>query len=222
MNSLSIDFILSNGRHAGSDIAELFYISLKKLSIQNKVMGIRVDNSSVNDVFLQEFEKILHKQGIEFDCEDQHFKCFAHVLNLAVQDILKTLKADVFEEEKLDGSDSESDSENSNTENSDYKNIPPINKLCQICKKIKKSEQLKNQLGHYCKLNNEVLIDFPLDVSTRWNSSHDMITARLKMKKSISALVKNTDTLQCFHITEEEWKMMSMLQVYLQSFKKLS
>lgn len=69
MNS-SINFSPRNGRHTGSDIVEIFYNLLEKLRHYDKVIRITADNAFVNDVFLQEFGKILNKRGIKFDSKD--------------------------------------------------------------------------------------------------------------------------------------------------------
>lgn len=87
---------------------------------------------------------------------------------------------------------------------------------------MKKSEKLKNKLQDYCKVFEEKLVDLPLDVSTRWNSSFEMITASLQMQKSISALTSNNAVLKHLIITEEEWKLLTMFPTYLRCFKKIS
>lgn len=50
-------------------------------------------------------EIMLHDQNIIFNANDQHFRCFAHILYLAVQDMLKLLKADEIEEDSFDEDD---------------------------------------------------------------------------------------------------------------------
>lgn len=61
-----------------------------------------------------------------------------------------------------------------------------------------------------------------MDVSTRWNNSHDLITAGLRMQKSVSALASREATLRNMIITEEDWRLLYMLQKDLKCFKKLS
>ncbi len=38
------------------------------------------------------FESICEYEGIEFDTKNQRVRCLAHIINLAVQNILKSLK----------------------------------------------------------------------------------------------------------------------------------
>lgn len=86
IHSLAIDFIPSNGNHAGVDIATLVHDSLEKTGLTDKIQGFTVDNASVNTTFLQQLENILRSKAVTFNSKEQHFHCFAHVLNLAVQD----------------------------------------------------------------------------------------------------------------------------------------
>jgi hypothetical protein len=51
-------------------------------------MGITTDNASNNIKFIEELSK---DENILFD-NDNHFRCFAHVINLSVQSALDPLK----------------------------------------------------------------------------------------------------------------------------------
>ena len=52
-----------------------------------------MDNASNNITFLRAVEAYLSEKFIHFDSEDRHVRCLAHVINLAVQQVLATLKA---------------------------------------------------------------------------------------------------------------------------------
>ena len=80
-----------------------------------------MDNAASNTTFIRELQLILHNEYIDFSCEDCHFRCFAHILNLGVQDMLSKLKLNDLEEDKE--TDSE-DEDNSATENDDTFNNP--------------------------------------------------------------------------------------------------
>lgn len=99
---------------------------------------------------------------------------------------------------------------------------PPLVKLRVLCKKIKKSEQLKNKLQDCCQFFEEKLVHLSLDVSTRWNNTYDMIAAAIRVRKSISALASKNNDLKHLVITEREWDLLSMLEKYLKCFKSFS
>lgn len=221
MQSLVLDFVESRGAHTGRDIAKIFYASVEKYGILHKIQGITVDNASANTNFLEELQKIMLDKGYKFDAKDQHFRCFAHILNLGVQDILKLLKGNV-ETEKEDDDDDEETDKYDDDDDETIVNSPPIIKLRRLFKKIKYSEQWQNKLKSCCEASNTKYLQVSLDISTRWNSTHDMISLGIKMKQAINALCNNNMQLSCFKISDSEWSMLELVQKYLKCFKYLS
>ena len=82
-----------------------------------------------------------------------HISCACHVINLIVQSALK-------EGEITDS----------------------IEKVRYFCKKIHSSSKLKEQLMQQTKLFGERQVNVILDVETRWNSTHAMISRALDLK----------------------------------------
>ena len=54
-------------------------------------MAVTTDNASNNITFLQSVEDSCAIDHIQFEMENQHVWCVAHVINLAVQKALKSL-----------------------------------------------------------------------------------------------------------------------------------
>ena len=64
---------------------------LQDFNILDKIQGITMDNAAANTTFIKELGTMMEKQQLKFNIEDQHFRCFVHILNLGVQDVLKLL-----------------------------------------------------------------------------------------------------------------------------------
>lgn len=222
IHSLALDFVPSHGEHTGRDIATMFFDTLKKAGLEEKIQGITVDNASVNTAFMRELQDILEVRGIDFNAEDQHFHCFPHVLNLAVHDILAGLEIDNAKVDEYDDIEDGSDDDQLVVEDDSLEKLPSIVRLRKLCKMVKASDKLKNKLDQYCQLCDEPYADLPLDVKTRWNSSHDLIKTGLRMRKSISEFTKHTQSLRHLCIDEDEWNLLAIIQKQLQSLKKLS
>ena len=107
------------GAHTEENIRKAFIEGLENFSIQTKVslffyfilfylnifnhlfnlyqiIGITTDNASNNKTFIQSMTTWAREQVILFNISANHFSCFAHILNLCVQEIL-----DVFKEKLL-------------------------------------------------------------------------------------------------------------------------
>ena len=85
LNSLAIDSYPSHGELTVKDIANCFYQIVIHYKIEEKIMGITVDNVYANKKCIVELRALLHT----FASENQHFRCVAHISNPAVQDMLK-------------------------------------------------------------------------------------------------------------------------------------
>jgi hypothetical protein len=54
-------------------------------------MGITTDNASNNNTFIESLSEWMNEENIFFN-NNNHFRCFAHVINLSVQVALNSLK----------------------------------------------------------------------------------------------------------------------------------
>jgi hypothetical protein len=57
-----------------------------------QILGISTDNASNMDKMFSKFESICDYEKINFNVKNQRVRCLAHIINLAVQNILKSLK----------------------------------------------------------------------------------------------------------------------------------
>ncbi|XP_066599993.1 uncharacterized protein [Prorops nasuta] len=218
--SIVLDFVPSHGRYTGKDIAQIFYQSVNDFGISEKIMGITVDNASANTTFMQELKKLVP----DFDCENQHFRCMAHILNLGVQELMKTLTIEEVNEKKEEEDDSEDEEEETKEfvqEINDSTNS--ITKLRTIISKIRRSEVLSNKFRSACETAGVPANIKPiLDCPTRWNSTHEMLGVALKLKKGIVTLCNNIPELYSFQLSVEEWTLLEKIYKHLINFKLLT
>ena len=78
---ITLDFSAMEGSHTGPNICKKFVEVLDAWGLTNKVLGVTTDNASNNVSFC----KHLERAASGFKATDHHFRCVAHVLNLAVQ-----------------------------------------------------------------------------------------------------------------------------------------
>lgn len=224
--SLVLDFVASHGRHTGNDIAQVFLKSVMEFNLTDRIQGITVDNASANTKFMIELKKFLP----QFDYENQHFRCIAHILNLGVQALLKSLSlCKDSDSEDETGGDSGS-GEDSDVENQcDDEEIlsedcnTSINKIRSIFTKIKRSEKLNRRFHSACEMVSVPSNLTPiLDCPTRWNSTHDMIGIALKLRQGIVTLCSSVPELNKFQIVEKEWQILEKIHKFLVNFKNLT
>ncbi|GBC51392.1 zinc finger BED domain-containing protein RICESLEEPER 2-like [Rhizophagus irregularis DAOM 181602=DAOM 197198] len=83
--------------HTGQNLKETFVTGLEYFSMEKKLMGITLDNASNNAVFICLLTNWAIEKRISFDKNDNHFRYFAHVINLSVQAGSRTIyiKSDI-------------------------------------------------------------------------------------------------------------------------------
>lgn len=225
IQSLVIDFVPSNGFHSGRDIAKLFYETLKQHGLLEKLQGITLDNASANTVFLAELAPLMAADNLPFSSVNQHFRCFAHVINLAVNDMLRVVQSDVdnVSEKDDDAEEEDEDEEVEEGEKSSYVDCTRVlTKLKTIFKKVKYSEQLTRKLMSCCETTNTKMQSPNLGVATRWNSTCDMILTAIQMKAALNLFCDNNAGFTIYRLADTEWSLLKELAMYLCHFKVLS
>lgn len=91
MRSTLAGFRWVKDKHSGDNIAAHFMEILGELGITHKIGGITMDNASNNNTAMDSLERCLTACGIKFHAKNQRIRCFAHIINLAVNDALTAL-----------------------------------------------------------------------------------------------------------------------------------
>ena len=121
-----LDLLEIHGGHSGENVAEQVIQVLDNYGITEKVsafpsrrrpcallanmyrplcqlLAVVTDNTSSNDTFREHLEYLLRERGLDFNLEDHHVGCGAHVFHLGAKDFLNVHKT----KRKLDDLDLE-------------------------------------------------------------------------------------------------------------------
>jgi len=75
--------------HTGYNITIFIYDVAKEYKIVDKLGYFVMDNAANNNTALEELDSLIHQnEGTGFDPIEKQLRCFDHILNLAVKDLL--------------------------------------------------------------------------------------------------------------------------------------
>jgi hypothetical protein len=103
--------------HTSETMIRIVVNILKKYKLKNRLLAVITDNASNNEKMRKEMKKILREIDIEWDHEKNHVFCIAHVIQLAVNELLGSMKVsavndkmnEIFQEDRLNDIDKETD-----------------------------------------------------------------------------------------------------------------
>ena len=88
-----MEFKYVEDHHYDEILGEKIYEVLKDYDICRKLFCIMTDDASNNGTMCEEIERHLSEEDISWSAEKNHIHCMNHVINLAIQDFLKNIKA---------------------------------------------------------------------------------------------------------------------------------
>jgi hypothetical protein len=142
-------------------------------------------------------ESEFNQANIPFSSSDQHIRCLAHIINLAAQEFLRSLKS--IPENEIEDLDFENQGEKrgrnqvekrgekrgekqGEKEGEKQCEISVVSKLRKAVVAIRSSPQRRESFSAQCKAHNLKPKQLTLDVCTRWNSTYNMITRALELQ----------------------------------------
>lgn len=87
-----MDFLHVEGHHYGEVLADKLFEILEEYDICEKLFCITADNAGNNGTMCTALSTLLGNIGIEWDPEKHQISCMNHVINLAVQEFIKSIK----------------------------------------------------------------------------------------------------------------------------------
>ena len=101
--SVLLGFERLRGSHTADALSRVTFSVLQRFQLTHHIRAITTDNASTNTKMMRLLEKTLP----EFHAKENHIRCMAHIINLAVQELLSHLRVapseiDSFSEESID------------------------------------------------------------------------------------------------------------------------
>ncbi|CAJ0643384.1 13116_t:CDS:10 [Entrophospora sp. SA101] len=175
------------------------------------LLAVTTDNAMNNNTFVSSLADICYNEGINFDIDNNHVHCLAHVMNIAVQHALKSLKATAANNED----------EVLNIDDNDVNGFHTIMKLRKLIVKIKSSPQRQERFSKACELANLKYKELILDIVTRWNSTYEMIMCAIEYKEITVESVGRADRdMIKWVLNEEEWSKLVEISQLLHLFSR--
>ncbi|EUC65415.1 hAT family dimerization protein, partial [Rhizoctonia solani AG-3 Rhs1AP] len=207
-----IAFRIIEGSHTGGCLAENFFEVMEEFGIVRKLGWITMDNASNNDSMMTQLEEYMVTRGMDFDRHGNRLRCFPHVVNLAVQDIIGDLSVSSKDYEKnlaqrgikLDGQ----------PELQAYLSalsrelLERIRRTITALRRTQRRQGLRRTIvaGNSDNSWNLKLLELKLDCPTRWSSSRDMIERLLYLYPAVSRYIASDPTLAEYVITHADYE----------------
>jgi hAT family C-terminal dimerisation region/BED zinc finger len=236
LQSFVLDFVPLSGDHTGDNLCNVFAAVCERFDLLPRLLGMATDNASNVNKFLELFEtRAGHGHGAKFDKEEQHVRCAAHVINLAVQALLCELGAATLGDKGRDGDDDDGDGDgddgdgdgddncdgddddgDGDADGAQAEKLSCITGLRRLVTKVRGSTKRREAFTAECgrfKVEEKELIQ---DVRTRWNSTYAMIMRALELRVPLCELAKDDPRLSA--PSDEEWEILKVVSRVLAVF----
>ncbi|KAJ5343499.1 uncharacterized protein N7506_003323 [Penicillium brevicompactum] len=223
----TLEFCEIFGPHTGENIATVVHKALVELDLTSKLTTITGDNASNVQEMVSELWYLLEQnqnslQPIRFSGPNSYIRCLAHISNLIVKDILRSLKA---------GSVSEANSicdnlQSRNPQSASSSSSPSISSQSALAKLrilaiwISRSPQRRQDWKSIC---DEMKLDdkfIGYDVETRWNSTFRMLNDGIQARAQINRFCAVQGEIPPF--TNAEWERLGQIHKALKTFNDLT
>ena len=126
LEEILLEFKHQSDRHIGDILGDEIFEIIQKFGITEKLFCITTDNADNNTNLMKCLSQRLHNElGICWDPEKHHISCLNHVINLAIQDFLKSIKdlASLDEELKYNESNDDEDDDIHDDAEEDFESV---------------------------------------------------------------------------------------------------
>ncbi|CAI5470304.1 unnamed protein product [Closterium sp. Yama58-4] len=207
LRTMILEFREMLGRHGGKDIAKVVEETVVQWKLEGRCLGLTSDNASSN---IAAFRRLSEEGcGMCFFSVRMHFRCLAHVINLAVKAALAVAAI-----RKL------------------------LKILREMASWVGFSPQRSGKfLGLQRTLNAQAnpakpkpALKLVQDSPTRWNSTHDMVERAVVLQEPIDVFFMQTQGLSAtdkkkverMRLSDADWETLHAVKTFLSPFAKVS
>ncbi len=221
--------------HTGENIAVIIYDMAKEYHIVEKLGYFMMDNATNNDKALKSLNSQIQTDGgVGFDPIETRLRCFGHIMNLAVKDLLygpkkkgKRRNGDIDEEEFVDneeeniGEDESEIKKRTETEKKRWRALGAVGKAHNIVKWIRgKPQHRQGFLNQQVEKLKRKMVQ--ADNATCWNSTWNMLDTFLDQRERIELYLNSVPELKDDKLTNSDWEDIETMMTLLKPFKMLT
>jgi hypothetical protein len=212
--------------HSGEYLASQLHAVTDDLGITSAVFTCTRDNASANTVMLAEYENLASnhlistQQPWRFTVKEGDVRCIAHIINIAVQNALKTLKADPSAEIETyrcePGAARIPHAVESHTE--------VMNTLAKLRRHIyvfRNRRAWKDALQKQTVAAGLKVQQLSLDMPVRWNSTYSMLESAIKLRVPITAICASQQldiSMRDIALNADDWSTIQALELFFLIF----
>jgi hypothetical protein len=206
--------------HSGEYLAEQLAAVTDSMAITGAIFTCTRDNGSSNTVMLSEYEKLASntqtstQQPWTFTVKEGDVRCIAHIINLAVQAALKSLKADPDAETETYRCE-QGAARIPLARDSQGEVMNALAKLRRHIYVFRNRRAWKDALQRQVKAAGLKPQQLSLDMPVRWNSTHHMLDIALKLQIPITAVCTTQQldiSMKDIALTTEDWAVIKDLE----------
>ena len=206
LKSIILAAELVEGNHSGVSLATHLLQVLKRYNLCNKIFCITADNASNNGTMANHLANL-----IPFNPKTCMLGCMAHVINLAAQAGIKAFLKQTSLPLLPSGLSNILDDQPDQVEINSL--ISPISGFTTF---LKRSPQ---KAASFLEITNGMTgkkLAMVQDVSTRWNSTFQMLQRALKLRACIAVFCQTNNLEEKYGLTADEWKKVKQLCDFLE------
>jgi hypothetical protein len=223
LRSLLLAFRPLPASHNAERQAAILTAVTEEFGITGHIRSITSDNASINQAMANVLQT--DERWGKFTVQDCFVGCFAHILNLAAQEILTVLNVDkeAVNEDKLSKDDTaEPDITRADTDNEQAAVAAILHVARKIVAKTRKSNILGEALAEFERVKGLKQLKLLLDVCTRWNSTHLLIQRLLEVRPAVDRMCRSEPKLFKLNLMLDDfdWAWLEKLNTILAVFSK--